>query len=84
MNIDEQIKNKMEENKISFNPNDVYLETSLPILGINLKCYVLKDGRRMIGADSMEDFVNAMKQPNIELKESEMVELAKFIKGNNL
>ncbi len=84
MNIDKQINNKMKENKISFNPNDVYLETSLPILGINLKCYVLKDGRRIIDEDGMIDFLNAMNQPNIELKESEMVELAKFIKENNL
>jgi len=57
-------------------------EGSFTIFGVNLKCAVLDDGRRVFEAESMEKLFEAMADPNTpEQNEEVLMEFAKWCKG---
>lgn len=53
-------------------------------MGMKLKCFVLDDGRRIIDADSMAAFFKAMGDPEKSLHEDDIVEMVKFLRGDDI
>lgn len=62
----------------------VKYQDTLTIFGVELKCAVLDDGRRVFDTESIEKLFDAMSDPNTheESPDSDaMKEFCKFIKG---
>lgn len=62
-------------------PN-VISESSITIGGIDIKCFILEDGQRVLDAPSMDRFVAALESG--KFAEAEAETLAKWIKGKLL
>jgi hypothetical protein len=58
-------------------------EGEIVVMGIPLRCFVLEDGRRIIDADSMVDFLESLVnlQPGTD---SEFAELVQFLHGGGI
>lgn len=51
------------------------------VLGVELKCHVLDNGRRIIEADSMEAFFRAPGDPGSMLDNGELITFTEWQKG---
>lgn len=59
-------------------------EGDIDIMGIKLKCFVLDDGRRIIDANSMAEFIAAMADPSQQMAPDDIIEMVKFLRSDDI
>jgi EAL domain-containing protein (putative c-di-GMP-specific phosphodiesterase class I) len=54
---------------------------SFHLLGVEVKCHTLSDGRRIIDTESFHNLMEAMGTPGVTIDEDAMQEFARWQKG---